>query len=137
MKSRWSAPCWPTTWKTIPTSSPWSAASAALVISGAPFMGPIGAARVGYVNGEYILNPTLDEMKESAMDLVVAGTNEAVMMVESEIQELSEDEVLKARHVRPRRHPAGDRRDHRTGRALRQGAASTSPPTTPTPSRPT
>jgi polyribonucleotide nucleotidyltransferase len=70
------------------------AASAALVLSGAPFMGPIGAARVGYVNGEYILNPTLDEMKESRMDLVVAGTNDAVMMVESEIQELSEAEVL-------------------------------------------
>ncbi|MDO9430403.1 MAG: polyribonucleotide nucleotidyltransferase [Phenylobacterium sp.] len=71
------------------------AASAALVISGAPFMGPIGAARVGLVNGEYVLNPTLDEMKESSMDLVVASTNDAVMMVESEIQELSEDEVLK------------------------------------------
>ncbi len=70
------------------------AASAALVISGAPFMGPIGAARVGFVNGEYILNPTLDEMKESKMDLVVAGTQDAVMMVESEIQELSEAEVL-------------------------------------------
>uniref|UniRef100_UPI0025D7AFB8 polyribonucleotide nucleotidyltransferase n=1 Tax=Phenylobacterium sp. TaxID=1871053 RepID=UPI0025D7AFB8 len=70
------------------------AASAALVISGAPFMGPIGAARVGYVNGEYVLNPTLDEMKESKMDLVVAGTQDAVMMVESEIQELSEAEVL-------------------------------------------
>ncbi|MCR5874014.1 polyribonucleotide nucleotidyltransferase [Phenylobacterium sp. J426] len=70
------------------------AASAALVISGAPFMGPIGAARVGYVNGEYVLNPTLDEMKESAMDLVVAGTAEAVMMVESEIKELSEEVVL-------------------------------------------
>ncbi len=70
------------------------AASAALVISGAPFMGPIGAARVGYVNGEYVLNPTLDEQKESAMDLVVAGTAEAVMMVESEIQELSEEVVL-------------------------------------------
>jgi polyribonucleotide nucleotidyltransferase len=70
------------------------AASAALVISGAPFMGPIGAARVGYVNEEYILNPTLDELKESKMDLVVAGTSEAVMMVESEIQELSEEIVL-------------------------------------------
>ncbi|MEW5686520.1 MAG: polyribonucleotide nucleotidyltransferase [Pseudomonadota bacterium] len=70
------------------------AASAALVISGAPFMGPIGAARVGFVNGEYVLNPTLDEMKESKMDLVVAGTQDAVMMVESEIQELSEEEVL-------------------------------------------
>jgi polyribonucleotide nucleotidyltransferase len=70
------------------------AASAALVISGAPFMGPIGGARVGYVNGEYVLNPTLDELKESKMDLVVAGTAEAVMMVESEIQELSEEIVL-------------------------------------------
>ncbi|MDI1365557.1 MAG: polyribonucleotide nucleotidyltransferase, partial [bacterium] len=50
------------------------AASAALVISGAPFMGPIGGARVGYINGEYVLNPTLDELKESKMDLVVAGT---------------------------------------------------------------
>jgi polyribonucleotide nucleotidyltransferase len=71
------------------------AASAALVISGAPFMGPIGGARVGYINGEYVLNPTLDEMKESKMDLMVASTSDAVMMVESEIQELSEDEVLK------------------------------------------
>jgi polyribonucleotide nucleotidyltransferase len=70
------------------------AASAALVLSGAPFMGPIGAARVGYVNEQYILNPTLDELKESKMDLVVAGTTEAVMMVESEIQELSEEIVL-------------------------------------------
>ncbi len=70
------------------------AASAALVISGAPFMGPIAAARVGYVGGEYVLNPTLDELKESKMDLVVAGTAEAVMMVESEIQELSEEVVL-------------------------------------------
>jgi polyribonucleotide nucleotidyltransferase len=60
------------------------AASAALTISGAPFMGPIGGARVGYINGEYVLNPTLDEMKESKMDLVVAGTADAVMMVESE-----------------------------------------------------
>ncbi|MFL5297123.1 MAG: polyribonucleotide nucleotidyltransferase, partial [Phenylobacterium sp.] len=71
------------------------AASAALVISGAPFMGPIAGARVGFVNGEYVLNPTLDEMKDSRMDLVVAGTQDAVMMVESEIQEMTEDEVLK------------------------------------------
>ncbi|WP_419253608.1 polyribonucleotide nucleotidyltransferase [Caulobacter sp. ErkDOM-YI] len=70
------------------------AASAALVISGAPFMGPIGGARVGYINGEYVLNPTLEELKESKMDLVVAGTADAVMMVESEIQELSEEIVL-------------------------------------------
>jgi polyribonucleotide nucleotidyltransferase len=70
------------------------AASAALVISGAPFMGPIGAARVGFIDGEYVLNPTLDQMKGSLMDLVVAGTADAVMMVESEIQELSEEQVL-------------------------------------------
>src|SRR3954464_5968765 len=59
------------------------AASAALVLSGTPFMGPIGAARVGWINDQYVLNPTLDELKESKMDLVVAGTTEAVMMVES------------------------------------------------------
>src|SRR6185437_16092057 len=71
------------------------AASAALVLSGVPFMGPIGAARVGYIDGEYVLNPTLDQMKQgNKMDLVVAGTHDAVMMVESEIQELSEEEVL-------------------------------------------
>src|SRR5262249_27089980 len=69
-------------------------ASAALVLSGAPFMGPIAGARVGYVNDQYVLNPTSDEMKDSRMDLVVAGTNDAVMMVESEIQELSEAQVL-------------------------------------------
>jgi polyribonucleotide nucleotidyltransferase len=71
------------------------AASAALVLSGAPFMGPIGGCRVGMIDGEYVLNPTLDQMKETKMDLVVASTSDAVMMVESEIQELSEDEVLK------------------------------------------
>jgi len=71
------------------------AASAALVLSGAPFMGPIGGCRVGMIDGEYVLNPTLDQMKETKMDLVVASTSDAVMMVESEIQELSEDQVLK------------------------------------------
>jgi len=71
-------------------------ASAALVLSGLPFMGPIGAARVGYINGEYVVNPHVDEMPESALDLVVAGTNDAVMMVESEAQELSEDVMLGA-----------------------------------------
>jgi polyribonucleotide nucleotidyltransferase len=70
------------------------AASAALVISGAPFMGPIAAARVAFIEGEYVLNPTLDELKTSQMDLVVAGTADAVMMVESEIQELTEEQVL-------------------------------------------
>jgi len=72
------------------------AASAALTISGVPFMGPIGAARVGHIDGEFVLNPTLDQMESSRMDLVVAGTDDAVMMVESEIQEMSEDDVLKA-----------------------------------------
>jgi polyribonucleotide nucleotidyltransferase len=72
------------------------AASAALTLSGVPFMGPIGAARVGFINGEYVLNPTLDQVKDEAnrLDLVVAGTDDAVMMVESEIEELNEDEVL-------------------------------------------
>src|SRR5271170_6184822 len=82
------------------------AASAALTLSGAPFMGPIGGARVGFVNDEYVLNPTIDEMKESRLDLVVAGTPDAVMMVESEAKELSEDIMLGAvmfghRHFQP------------------------------------
>jgi polyribonucleotide nucleotidyltransferase len=72
------------------------AASAALTISGIPFMGPIGGARVGYINGEYVLNPLIDDMPESALDLVVAGTGEAVLMVESEAKELSEDIMLGA-----------------------------------------
>ena len=71
-------------------------ASAALVLSGAPFMGPIGAARVGYKDGEYIINPTVTELEESELDLVVAGTADAVMMVESEAKELSEDVMLGA-----------------------------------------
>ncbi|WP_439478308.1 polyribonucleotide nucleotidyltransferase [Brevundimonas sp.] len=72
------------------------AASAALTISGVPFMGPIGAARVGYIDGEYVLNPTLDQMPTSQLDLVVAGTQDALMMVESEAKELSEDIMLNA-----------------------------------------
>jgi polyribonucleotide nucleotidyltransferase len=72
------------------------ATSAALTLSGVPFMGPIGGARVGYINGEYVLNPHIDEMPESKLDLVVAGTSEAVLMVESEAQELSEDVMLGA-----------------------------------------
>ncbi|MEY9100774.1 polyribonucleotide nucleotidyltransferase [Sinorhizobium fredii] len=72
------------------------AASAALTLSGIPFMGPIGGARVGYINGEYVLNPHLDEMEESSLDLVVAGTQEAVLMVESEAKELPEDVMLGA-----------------------------------------
>jgi len=82
------------------------AASAALTLSGVPFMGPVGAARVGFINSEYVLNPQLDEMLESQLDLVVAGTNDAVLMVESEAKELSEDVMLGAvmfghRHFQP------------------------------------
>jgi polyribonucleotide nucleotidyltransferase len=72
------------------------AASAALTISGVPFFGPIGAARVGLMNGDFILNPTFAQVKESDLDLVVAGTADAVMMVESEAQELSEQMMLDA-----------------------------------------
>jgi polyribonucleotide nucleotidyltransferase len=72
------------------------AASAALTISGVPFMGPISGARVGLIKGELKLNPTIDEMKESGLDLVVAGTQDAVLMVESEAQELSEETMLEA-----------------------------------------
>ncbi|HXX50358.1 MAG TPA: polyribonucleotide nucleotidyltransferase [Xanthobacteraceae bacterium] len=82
------------------------AASAALTLSGVPFMGPIGAARVGFINDEYVLNPQIDEMSESQLDLVVAGTQDAVLMVESEAKELSEDIMLGAvmfghRHFQP------------------------------------
>lgn len=71
-------------------------ASAALKASGMPFLGPIGAARVGYKNGEYVLNPSVEELKESDLDLVVAGTNDAVLMVESEANLLSEEVMLGA-----------------------------------------
>lgn len=82
------------------------ATSAALTLSGAPFMGPIGAARVGFINNEFVLNPTLDEMAETQLDLVVAGTNNAVLMVESEAKELPEEVMLGAvmfghRHFQP------------------------------------
>jgi polyribonucleotide nucleotidyltransferase len=72
------------------------AASAALTISGVPFMGPIGAARVGYVDGEYVLNLPVDRRSDSKLDLVMAGTQDAVLMVESEAQELSEEVMLGA-----------------------------------------
>ena len=78
------------------------AASAALTVSGVPFMGPIGAARVGFVDGQYVLNPAMDDMTqlrmkpEQRLDLVVAGTKDAVMMVESEAYELTEEEMLGA-----------------------------------------
>ncbi len=71
-------------------------ASAAMAISGIPFYGPLGAARVGYINGEYVINPTATQMKESELDLVVAATASAVMMVESEAKELPEDVMLGA-----------------------------------------
>jgi polyribonucleotide nucleotidyltransferase len=82
------------------------AASAALTLSGAPFVGPIGAARVGFINNEYVLNPQIDEMTESQLDLVVAGTQDAVLMVESEAKELTEEVMLGAvmfghRHLQP------------------------------------
>src|SRR5438309_7086777 len=82
------------------------AASAALTLSGAPFKGPIGAARVGFMNDEYVLNPTLDEMADTQLELVVAGTSDAVLMVESEARELSEEIMLGAvmfghRHFQP------------------------------------
>lgn len=72
------------------------ASSAALTLSGIPFMGPIGGARVGYIDGEYVLNPHVDEMDESSLDLIVAGTQDAVLMVESEADELAEDVMLGA-----------------------------------------
>jgi polyribonucleotide nucleotidyltransferase len=71
-------------------------ASAALTLSGLPFFGPIAGCRVGYINGEYVLNPKLDELPKSSLELVVAGTTEGVLMVESEAKELSEDVMLGA-----------------------------------------
>ena len=81
-------------------------ASAALTISGAPFLGPIGGARVGMIDGEFVLNPTAEQMEETDLDLMVAGTQEGVLMVESEAQELSEQTMLDAvmfghQHIQP------------------------------------
>ena len=73
-----------------------TASSAALAISGMPFMGPVGASRVGFIDGKYVLNPTKSELEKSKLDLVVAGTKDAVLMVESEADELSEDTMLGA-----------------------------------------
>ncbi len=70
--------------------------SAALTLSGIPFLGPIAGARVGYINGQYVLNPTIPDQPQSALELVVAGTNEGVLMVESEAKQLSEDVMLGA-----------------------------------------
>ena len=69
----------------------WSLHRRRLTLSGLPFLGPIGAARVGVINDEFVLNPMLDEMPESTLDLVIAGTQDAVMMVESEAKELPEE----------------------------------------------
>jgi len=73
-----------------------TAASAALAISGMPFLGPVGASRVGYIDGKYVLNPSKAELKNSRLDLVVAGTKDAVLMVESEANGLTEEEMLNA-----------------------------------------
>ena len=73
-----------------------NASSAALAISGMPFMGPIGASRVGYIDGKYVLNPSKTELEKSKLDLVVAGTKDAVLMVESEASGLTEEEMLNA-----------------------------------------
>ncbi len=72
------------------------ASSAALAISGMPFLGPVGASRVGFINGKYVLNPSKSELKNSKLDLVVAGTKDAVLMVESEASVLTEEEMLNA-----------------------------------------
>ncbi len=82
--------------KTQPDIVSMIAASAALTISGLPFLGPIAGARVGYIDGEYVLNPDIDTIKNSQLNLVVAGTSEGVLMVESEAQELSEETMLGA-----------------------------------------
>src|ERR1700682_5011475 len=71
-------------------------ASAALTISGIPFMGPIAGCRVGYIAGQYVVNPTIDQLPDSELDLLVAGTGEGVLMVESEAKELSEEIMLGA-----------------------------------------
>ena len=73
-----------------------TASSAALAISGMPFMGPVGASRVGYIDGKYVLNPSKVDLEKSKLDLVVAGTKDAVLMVESEASGLTEEEMLNA-----------------------------------------
>jgi len=72
------------------------ASSAALAISGMPFLGPVGASRVGFIEGKYVLNPSKEEIKNSKLDLVVAGTKNGVLMVESEAHQLSEEKMLEA-----------------------------------------
>ena len=96
--------------------------SAALTLSGIPFFGPIAGCRVGYENGQYVLNPTLAETKTSQLDLVLAGTTEGVLMVESEASELTEEVMLGAVTFGHAGLPAGDPGDHRAGRTRRQDA---------------
>ena len=96
--------------------------SAALTISGIPVYGPYGAARVGYIDGEYVLNPLQEQMENTDLDMVVAGTANAVNMVESEADELSEDVMLGASHVRAQVVPTRNRFDRRLGRRLCKGS---------------
>ena len=98
-------------------------ASAALTLSGQPFMGPIGGARVGYINGEYVSTRRSTRCRRVELDLIVAGTGDAVLMVESEAKELSEEDHARRRDVRSQRASAGHRRHHPAGRKGRQGAA--------------
>ena len=95
--------------------------SAALTLSGIPFFGPIAGARVGYIDGQYVLNPTADQMETSKLDLVLAGTTEGVLMVESEASELSEEIMLGAVTFGHAGCPGGDPGDHRVGRARGEG----------------
>jgi polyribonucleotide nucleotidyltransferase len=91
-------------------------------LPGVPFNGPIGAARVGYVDGQYVLNPTKTELTTSALNLVVAGTEAAVLMVESEANELPEEVMLGAVVFGHQQQQAAIRHDPRAGRRRRQAA---------------
>ncbi len=95
-------------------------ASAAVSLSGIPFKGPIGAARVGYIDGQYVLNPTATQLKNSKLNLVVAGTERAVLMVESEADQLLRGRDARRGHVRSPADAGGDQRDPRTGARRRQ-----------------
>ena len=95
-------------------------ASAAMSLSGIPFKGPIGAARVGYVDGQYVINPTATQLKTSQLNLVVAGTERAVLMVESEADQLPEDVMLGRCDARPPADAGRDQRDSRSGARCRQ-----------------
>ena len=98
------------------------AASAALTLSGVPFLGPIGAARVGYIGGQYVLNPMIDEMSESALDLVVAGTADAVLMVEFGGEGTPRRRDARRRRLRAEAFPAHPRCDRQAGGARGKGA---------------